>query len=94
MNYIYKANSNEAIQSQPKNGEKYTLEELQEIVGGYIQIIPLDNEEVAIIDEEGKIKHKFVNILADYYCKQHGWHPLRNDYIVGDVLICNENDID
>ena len=37
---IYKANG-EVIETSPKNGTNYSLEELKEIVGGYIEIIHL-----------------------------------------------------
>lgn len=52
-----------------------TLEKLQEIVGGYIQMIQFDRESALICDEEGKLKGYEVNF------------PLWNDVIVGTCVI-------
>ena len=42
-----------------------TLEELQEIVGGYIQIVTSkDGTADIIMDEEGKLKNKNINVYA------------------------------
>jgi hypothetical protein len=43
---------------EPKNGKDFKLEELQRIVGGYIQLFYLANEsgEVMVMNEEGKIE--------------------------------------
>lgn len=43
---IYKTNG-EVIETSPKNGTNYTLEELKQIVGGYIEIILLHSRYVA-----------------------------------------------
>lgn len=39
----------------PANGTNFTLEEMQSIVGGYIQIIFLGNGKVMVINEEEQI---------------------------------------
>lgn len=76
----------------PKTGKKYPLEQLQEIVGGFIQIVPLDKTTVLVCDEDGKLKGYEVNglatsILRDYY-------PKTTDFIVGNVIVCKTNEID
>ena len=39
----------------PKNGSDFSLEEMQGIVGGYIQMLYLDNGELMVVNEEGKL---------------------------------------
>jgi hypothetical protein len=75
------------LETEPKNGTHFTLEELKEIVGGWIEIVYLPNKEMMIIDEEGKLKGKPYNLLATSYWKNH------NDFIVGDVLLCKSSQV-
>ena len=65
----------------------YTLEQLQEIVGGYIEIIPIQDHRIMVLNEEGKLKGLAVNYGATQEAN------LEYDMIVGDVLICNEEDV-
>jgi hypothetical protein len=37
----------------PKNGKHYTLEELQALVGGYIELVPMSKGRYAVVNEEG-----------------------------------------
>jgi hypothetical protein len=91
-------------ETHPKNGSHFQLEELQEIVGGYIEIVHpgsfdmrgiLDLDEptrfsgkLLVINEEGKNKGLPLNIRATVI-----WgNP--NDYIVGDVLFCDEGEVE
>ena len=76
----------------PKNGKKFGLKEAQELVRGYIQIIPLDGENVMVMDEEGKFKHNIANSTATIIAEQHN-ALLPGDYIVGDVIICKNDEI-
>jgi hypothetical protein len=77
----------------PKNGTDFQLDELQSIVGGWIEIVNLRDGRLLCLDEEGKLKGKERNHVAtDIY---HQALPLcRKDFIVGDVLLCNEDQID
>ena len=68
----------------PKNGKDFQLEELQKIVEGYIEVLPIHDGEIMIMNEEGKINglpinKKATEIVSDIVC----------DVIVGNVLICN-----
>lgn len=76
----------------PKNGTDYTLEELNKYVGGYIEMIPLNDGsgQVCVMDEEGKLKNKYVNKVATILT--YKFHK-GTDRIVGDVLICNRKEI-
>lgn len=44
---------------QPQNGTDFSLEELQKYVDGYIQVIPLRNQEdeILVINEDGKERY-------------------------------------
>ncbi len=68
----------------PKNGTDYKLDELQEFVGGYIEIVnsPVDDQ-IMVINEEGLLLDLDVNTEASklYY----NWY--RGNPIVGNVLL-------
>lgn len=69
----------------PANGTDFQLKELQKIVGGYVEIIPVLNGKIMALDEEGKLKGKPVNDDATMIFMQAGFY----DTIVGDVLVCD-----
>ena len=86
---IYKANG-EVIETSPKNGTYYTLEELKEIVGGYIEIVRLNKNEIMVVNEDGKLNN------LPYNKKATGLLRLRtntDDFIVGDALVCDKDRI-
>jgi hypothetical protein len=65
-----------------------TLEELQKLVGGYINVVEsLDGEADIVLDEEGKLKGKEVNESATKLWlgdDKADWF----DVLVGDVVVC------
>lgn len=75
----------------PKNGEDFTLEELQAYVGGNIEIVPFGEELEIIVNEEGKLiglekNEKATEIWNINYPIE--LYPDNNDQlIVGNVLI-------
>lgn len=75
----------ETIFVEPKNRVDFSLEELQQIVDGYIEIVQLGNNECMVVNEDGHSLGMNVNIKAT---NVYGY-----DVIVGDVLICNVNQI-
>ena len=79
---------------QPKNGKKFTLKELQEYVGGYIELITLPKtKEYMVINEEGKIHELPENGFATAIAQdQNAIMP--TDYIAGNALIIKQNEID
>lgn len=81
--FIYKVNG-EIIPVTPINKKSFTLGELQDIVGGYIQVIALQDGRLMILDEEGKLYGKSRNNTATNVAKDTLFN---NDYIVGDVLV-------
>lgn len=58
------------------------LETLQQLVGGYIEVVPYKDNIVIICDEEGKLKGKEINISFSY------------DVIAGNCLFVGTNEGD
>ena len=70
----------------PDRDEGYTLEELQEVVGGPIQVVNASNNRIAICHEEGKIVGLDYNALATQVVGEDSL--MAKDYMVGPVLFC------
>lgn len=73
-----------ALKTEPKNGTDFSLEEMQKIVGGYIEILRLGSELIMVVNEEGKLNGLGFNAKATILARAAGY----DDYIVGDVLVC------
>ena len=76
----------EAEDYTPKNGRTFELEEMQEIVGGYVEPIRLKDGRMIIVDEDGKSKDKAVNIPATNILRRDHY---TTDYIVGTAIVCD-----
>ena len=76
---------------QPANGTHFTLGELQTVVGGCIELVELDGSTTMVVNEEGKLIPLSLNLEASRIFRAH--HPASKDFIVGDVLVCNNNQI-
>lgn len=89
MATIYRADGTKE-DVQPKNGKDFKLEELQEIVGGLIDALGVNDDEIMVFNDEGKLMGLPYNQEATcifrqrYKCK---------DYIVGDVLVCKNTEM-
>ena len=70
----------------PKNGTTFELEEMQEIVGGYIEIIRLNDGRIIIVNEEGLNLNLPVNIEATNILRRD--HST-TQYIVGNAIVCD-----
>ena len=71
----------------PANGRDFTLEELQESVGGYIEIIDLTPKTIMIVNEDGK-GTLYPNMMATVIAK--GCRAIfPNDYIAGNAVMCH-----
>ena len=81
----------EAEDYTPKNGKTFGLTEMQEIVGGYIEPIRLNDGRIIVIDEEGKSKNKTVNIPATNILRRDHF---TTDYIVGTAIVCDADMIE
>lgn len=74
----------EIIEISPKNGTDFKYDELHSVVDGYIEIIHLPNREIMIVNEEGCLIGLDYNPIASYLAGQS---------IVGDVLVCKDNEV-
>ena len=81
----------EAEDYTPKNGKTFALTEMQEIVGGYVEPIRLNDGRMIIVDEDGKSKDKAVNIPATNILRRDHY---TTDYIVGTAIVCDADMID
>lgn len=78
----------------PKNGTDFSLEELKEFVGGWIEIVWLNKtDEIMIINEEGKLMDLPLNHYGSFRLWNEKPHTKESDYIVGDVLICHRSQV-
>jgi phosphosulfolactate synthase (CoM biosynthesis protein A) len=75
----------EVIEIEPKNKTDFSLKEMQDIVGGYIEIVHFGNRNCMVVNEEGVYMNLSWNQKASIICQQGG--------ILGDVLICSSNQI-
>lgn len=87
---IYKA-TGETVPVSPANGTDFTLDELQKIVGGYVQVIPVAKNRLLVLNEDGYSLNLPTNDIATvrfpFVC------TFRARGIVGDVLECDRNQI-
>jgi hypothetical protein len=91
MDILFTTDKTKAAVS-PKNGRDYSLEELQGLVGGYIELVPIA-ERCMVVNEEGYYGGK-VNVFATEYAKKVGVREMfPNGFVYGDVLVCGENEI-
>ena len=81
----------EAEDYTPKNGKTFALTEMQEIIGGYVEPIRLNDGRVIIVDEDGKSKDKAVNIPATNILRRDHF---TTDYIVGTAIVCDADMIE
>lgn len=84
MAYIMKAGAPRVF-VEPKNGTDFSLEELQKIVGGYIEIVNLNEEYIMVVNEEGKLLGLPINSGATIMAQR--------GLIVGDVLVCRREEV-
>ena len=80
--------SGEEISVTPINKKDFGLDELQKLVGGFIEMVRTKDGKTMIINEEGKINDLPINYKATSIYPNNEF-----DFIVGDVLICSENEI-
>lgn len=80
--------SGEVREISPLNGSEFTLEELQGFVGGYIEIVSLDDDTIMCVNEDGKFLSSCQpNRLATEIAHSHN-AIMEEDYICGCALVC------
>ena len=70
---------------EPKNGSDFQLEEVWDLIGGYVQVIELHAGRIMIVDEEGLWKNLPFNAEATAHVARHCNYP---HMIVGTALLC------
>lgn len=86
MAKLIKADGN-VVDVSPKNaGKCFTLDELKEFVGGWIECITVSPKHVMVINEEGKLSNLPYNAVATETFRIAFQHT--DDFIVGDALLC------
>ena len=78
--------------------EPFTLEEMQSLVGGYVEIVTIPRLNMAygeinidakdlimLVNEEGKLRNLQPNMAGTMILRANGVH----DYAVGNVVICD-----
>lgn len=68
----------------PANGTDYSLRELQEIVGGDIELVRLDDEWLLVVNEEGLLFESPANPIASYLAQQQ---------ILGNVALVRQRSV-
>ena len=96
MATYYKTNG-EVKEVSPENGKFFTLEEMQKMVGGLIEIEPLPSGKLIVVNEEGKLIGLEKNEKAsEEWLKEYPYekYPFNNDgTIAGDALIATEEEL-
>ena len=75
---------------EPRNGTDYQLDELQGYVEGLIEIVPLTDGDIMVVNEEGYINDLPLNPLATAIFQNATGN---NGYIFGNVVICKDNEV-
>lgn len=63
----------------------FSLKELQDLVGGYIEMVPLDDG-LLVVDEDGKLREKPINVGASRLLRA-GY----SDWVAGDAVWCSKD---
>jgi len=74
----------------PATPPSFTLEEMQALVGGYIEMVPMAGDKMLIINEEGKLQGLPYNIDATW---QVADRLLSGDYIAGPAVLVSEQEL-
>lgn len=72
----------------PANGTDFSIDELNEFVDGYIEILHI-GDKLLVCNEEGKLKNLQYNAIATCLINAAGI----KDYIVGNALFCDKDKI-
>jgi hypothetical protein len=76
------------LQYAPRNGKKFTLAELQALVGGYIEMVRIPGDagkRVFFVDEDGRLKKLRPNVRASH---------LAGQVLVGNAVLCSPEEVD
>lgn len=77
------------IEIEPNVGGKFELKEAQTLVGGYVELVHLNDDNIMLLDEEGLLENKEVNLPAMRYAQRLGWC---GGLLVGNILFLKDNE--
>lgn len=80
----------ETLEVSPKKGKHFKLDEMQKIVGGLIEIVEIYGGRLMILNEEGKLNGLAFNPKATLLYRLS---RETTDIIVGDVLVCKDEEV-
>lgn len=75
----------------PKDGVAFTVTELQDMVGGYIDIMEL-NDGMVVFDVDGALNDKLYNKAATDLIRYS--NPEWNGYVAGNAVVCSRVRVD
>ena len=82
----------ESLPFEPKDGKEFSLKELQDAVGGLIEVVSLSNGKLMIINEEGKFKNLESNHVAtELFTPESRIFP---DHIVGNAIVMEREEME
>ena len=87
MATVYDTERGEMKDIQPNDGKAFTLEELQGIVGGLIQLVYTYDGKRMYVNEEGKLQNLPYNALATAVYRDNAF-----DRIVGNAIVIEDNE--
>ena len=65
----------------PQDSKAFSLQELQDFVGGYIELVQLPTKETMVVNEEGRLRELPYNSVASSKAQR---------LIVGDVIVMSQ----
>lgn len=75
----------------PQNGTDFQLEELHALLGGYVEVVKLDDGRLLLVNDNGKIKQLAINPQATVLLWE--FTDSLADVIVGDAVLCNDHEV-
>lgn len=76
----------------PANGKFFVIDELYKLIGcTMVEVVPLPDGRKLVIDEEGKLQDKPLNLVASFMAKD--WlQP--DDFISGTALLMTDDEVE
>jgi hypothetical protein len=87
MGLIIKTNGEEKEILPASKKDGFSAREIQAVVGGHFEIVYATDGRMILLNEEGKLDGLARNEKAT------ALYGNPNDYIVGDVIVCNESEL-
>ncbi len=89
MARLIRADGMEAV-IHPGNGKKFSLQELQQLVGGLVEAVPTTTRLRMYVNEEGRLKGLPLNVKATALLPPH--YLQAGNFIVGDAVVVDKGE--